>query len=137
MSNLFVRLHPNQEATEVANANVFFKENNIDGYKTKEDFKDFVNRLQANDLEKFELLFNYMGKNFPINQVVRMKYDHQTGEMVTWLKFQLPNALQNIRIVCDEDILRLIQDYQLGDFQNGYSLEELLIEAGFDLNTEA
>ena len=133
MSSLFERFKGNKEAAGAAKANLFFTENNVNGYMSKDDFKDYLSGLVVRDFVKFERLFELTNKKFPINNVPVIITDKDDFENVVWLKFKLPNSEQRLRIVCDEKILRFIKDYQEGKFRNGFSLEELIIEAGYEL----
>lgn len=136
MKNLFERFNVKKEAAGAAKANQFFTENNQNGYMSKNELGNYLSGLQEIDFKRFERLFELMSKRFPINNFPVIRPDLRDGENVVWLKFKLPNALQNLRIVCDENILRFIQDYQEGKFRNGFQLEELITEAGIEIAEE-
>jgi hypothetical protein len=133
MSNLFARFKGNKEAAGAAKANLFFTDNNVNGYMSKEEFKDYLSGLEVRDFAKFERMFELTNKRFPINNVPIIITDKDDFENVVWLKFKLPNSEQRLRVVCNDNILRFIRDYQEGKFRNGFSLEELILEAGCEL----
>lgn len=133
MTNLYTRFNANKESAGAAKVNLFFKENNHNGYMTKPEFTEYLNGLQERDFVRFERFLEYTFKRFPINNVPVIKQDPQDSEDVVWLKFKLPNSEQRLRIICDGNILRFVQDYQEGKFLNGFLFEDLIKEAGVEL----
>jgi|GEM_PF-4863126 len=136
MANLFQRFKGNKEAAGAAKANLFFTDNNVNGYMSKAEFETYLSGLQEIDFNRFQRLLELTSKKFPINNVPVIRTDSVDHEEVVWLKFKLPNSEQRLRIVCDENILRFIQDYQEGNFRNAFSFEDLMVEAGVNLSDE-
>ena len=136
MSNLFTRFKGKKEAAGAAKANLFFTDNNVNGYMSKAEFGTYLSGLQEIDFNRFQRMLELTSKKFPINNVPVIRTDNGDHEEVVWLKFKLPNSEQRLRIVCDENILRFIQDYQEGNFRNAFSFEELIVEAGLNLTEE-
>lgn len=133
MNNLFNRFNAKKEVSSAAKADLFFTENNVNGYMSKESFTNYLSGLQENDFMKFERFLDFTSKMFPINNIPISRVDKYDNEEVIWLKFKLPNAEHRIRILYDENILRFIKDYQEGKFRNRFTLEELILEAGAEL----
>jgi hypothetical protein len=133
MSNLFKQFQASLGKTEAVKSNHFFTENNVNGFITKAQFLNYIGIMTETEFKHLEKSLEYISMGFPINNILVVKIEPETGFETFWCKFRLPRAEVRLRMVHHEGILRFFESYQKGTAKFEISLRELIQEADFEL----
>ncbi|RZM18344.1 MAG: hypothetical protein EOO88_40980 [Pedobacter sp.] len=82
--SLFNRYNAKNAAEDAAKPKLFFIEYNPNGYKLKPEFEDYLSKLTETDFIRFQRMFEFMLKRFPINNYPNVQTDIRDGEEVVW-----------------------------------------------------
>lgn len=122
-----------ETATKVneVNETSFFTENNVNGFKSKELFANYIYASSNSERYHLDLALEAISDGAKLNGILSKSFDKKDGHEIIWLSPSFPNAdLQPLRVLFDEDILRFFKTYQKGELRFNISLEKLLIVAG-------
>lgn len=104
----------------------FFKEDNPNGYLSKEGLMTHVEGFEENEPQQFMDAFEQMrqGKRLKYNPTIQT---HQkNGAKYLWLEFQYPRGTRGFKVVINDDLLRLIEDYVMGKVSIHFTIEDLV-----------
>jgi len=113
------------------NETSFFTENNVNGFKSKEQLANYVYASSNSERYHLDLGLEAISDGAKLNGILSKSFDKKDGHEIIWLSPSFPNAdLPPLRVLFDEDILRFFKTYQKGELRFNISLEKLLIAAG-------
>ncbi|MCJ8210807.1 hypothetical protein MUY27_13905 [Mucilaginibacter sp. RS28] len=128
-NNLFTKLFSDlQEAAKESKQEIFFTEDNTQGYFSKSDFADFL--LKAKGLGKINHLKQFFDNisvgrtlaNFP-------KLEEENGNPFSWCTFKSGRVKQSLNVYADGRMFDFIKDYADGKFKFPFTLETLIEQA--------
>ena len=121
-------LTSNQVAGEVKH-DQFFTDENVNGYMSKKDMLSYSRALSQSQQDQLDLFFEYTAAGFSIISLPIESEDKESGEIVIWTKFQLPNSPQNFRMIYHPGLLRFIKECQQGKIKPSFTFDQLIEEA--------
>ncbi|MBB6236916.1 hypothetical protein HDC90_001533 [Pedobacter sp. AK013] len=113
------------------NETLFFTENNVNGFFSKEDFANYFNASSDSERDHLDKSLDAISEGAKLNEILKSSFDKNDGHEIMWLKAKFPNAdLPPMRILFDDRMLRFFKTYQKSELRFNLSLEKLLIIAG-------
>lgn len=107
----------------------FFTDDNVNGYMSKVELLTYSKSLTSAQQDQLDLFFEYTNERFPITSLPIDSEDKETGEMVIWVNFKLPNSPQKFRMIYHPGLLQFIKDCQKGKITPCFTFDELIVEA--------
>lgn len=142
MQNLnYFKKKSTQSGNQSLSANLFFKDNNVNGILSKEEFVNYINSFDQKDALHLDRALNAASEGAYLNSQLKPSFDKLSGESILWLRFE--HAKQQfpvLRIPYHEEMHRFFRDYQLGKITPSFDLDELMAESGIiteETNEEA
>lgn len=121
-------LSSNKVAGEVKQAQ-FFNDEHANGYMAKQEFLDYSRALTEGQQDQLDLFFEYTKEGFQITSLPIESEDKETGEMLIWVKFQLPGSPQKFRMIFHPGLLQFIKDCQQRKIKPSFTFDQLIEEA--------
>lgn len=122
-------------------ARMFLKENNVNGFLSKQESVNYINSLDQKDALHLDRALNAASEGAYLNSQLKSSFDKLSGEPILWLRFE--HAKQQfpvLRIPYHEEMHRFFREYQLGKITPSFDLDELMAESGIiteETNEEA
>ncbi len=121
----------NAEMSTTVNETVFFTDNNVNGFFSKEEFVTYFNASSDSERDHLDTLLDAISEGANLNGVLKKSFDKNDGHEIMWFNAKFPNAdLPPMRILFDDRMLRFFKTYQKSELRFNLSLEKLLIIAG-------
>ena len=115
----------------------FFTEENVNGVKSLEGFKNYVLTSSRSELSHLHDILEATSQGAYINNVLKPVFDLNEGHEIIWFNLKHPKReLPPRRIQFDEDLLYFFQRYQLGKVNFNLSLKDLIKETGLEVGED-
>jgi hypothetical protein len=107
----------------------FYTDNNPNGYCSKQGFKALLSQIGENNLQKAELIIEYLSEGYSNDNPAVTYDDEETGLKMMWTKFDLGSSLQRMPFFVTERMAAFMKDCQKRKIKPGFTFEELYLEA--------
>lgn len=142
MRNLdFFKKKSTTGGTAALTAALFFTDNNLNGYFSKEEFTNYLGGFDQTDAIHFDRSVEAASDGANLNSQLKPSTDKMDGSPILWLRFaHAKQQFPVLRIPHHEGMQRFFRDYQIGKITPNFDLDALMVEAGIsteETNNEA
>ncbi|RZK26572.1 MAG: hypothetical protein EOO43_02415 [Flavobacterium sp.] len=129
----FAKLHGTEgtNSTKPAitlDAVTIWKENNPEtGILSKGTTMVFIKSLRAEDYDQIELLFEFLSDKRRVAGPLKYRTD-KGGNPYVWVPFSRPMANEGVKLVVNEELMRLLVDYINGTLFIDFNMDDLIDE---------
>lgn len=113
-------------------AELFFKENNPNGYCTYEEFNYYLKCFNRSEAARLGKIFRVTSEGAHLNNGLAKSFDKTDGTELLWFRFQhAKQTFAPLSISYNAALVRFFKDYQLGKIKPKFELEELITVSGY------